>query len=194
MPVYRMTIREPMTNDGAAGAPLPDGEIGEVCFEGPQTFAGYVNDPEATRRALSTDGVLYTGDLGYRDATGLHLAGRTRWVIKPRGYQVFPAQVEEHFLALGDQVAACGVVGARHELFSEGIVAFVEKRAGAELTLTELKKHARSLTGYLRPHHYVILEPGELPLNRVAKTDYVKLSERAGQEVERLRAEGKWDR
>ncbi len=193
MPAYRMSIRRPMAEDGSAGEELPDGETGYVCFQGPQTFAGYVNDPEATRRTLSSDGVLYTGDMGYRDADGLHLAGRSRWVMKPRGYQVFPGQVEEHFLKLSDRVAACGAVGVEHALFTEGIVAFVEKKPGAELTVAELKRHARSLTGYMRPQHYVILEPGAMPLNRVAKTDYVRLAEMARQEVERLRAAGQWD-
>jgi fatty-acyl-CoA synthase len=42
------------------------GEIGHVCFRGPQTFLGYVNDPEATAKAISRDGFLYTGDLGYK--------------------------------------------------------------------------------------------------------------------------------
>jgi len=194
MPVYRMSIRRPMKEDGSAGEELPDGETGHVCFQGPQTFSGYVNDPEATRRTVSTDGVLYTGDLGYRDADGLHLAGRSRWVMKPRGYQVFPGQVEEHFLKLTSQVAACGVVGVEHALFTEGIVAFVEKKPEAELTVAELKRHARSLTAYMRPQHYVVLEPGTLPLNRVAKTDYVRLAEMARQEVERLRTAGMWDR
>lgn len=194
MPAYRMSIRSEMREDGAAGAELPDGECGHVCFEGPQTFAGYVNDPAATRRTVSTDSILYTGDLGYRDAGRLRLAGRSSWVVKTRGYRVFPAQVEEHFAQLAEQVAACGVVGAGHALFGEAMVAFVEKRMGAELTAAELKRHARSLTAYLRPSHYVILEPGGLLLNRVAKTDYVRLAEMARQEVARLRSEGKWDR
>ncbi len=193
MPLYRMSIRRPMRDDGSAGDPVPDGEIGHVCFEGPQTFAGYVNDPEATRRAVSTDAILYTGDLGHNDSAGLHFSGRSRWVIKPRGYQVFPAQVEDHFTALSHQVAACGVVGVEHRLFSEGIIAFVERRPNAGLSVADLKKHARSMTGYLRPHHYVILEPGGLPLNRVAKTDYVKLAAMAAEEVARLRQSGKWD-
>ena len=46
----------------------------------------------------------------------------------------------------------------------------------------------------MRPLHYVILEPGGLPLNRVAKTDYVRLSELAKEEVARLRAVGRLGR
>ena len=48
MPIYPCTIRQPMRDDGNAGDELPAGEIGHVCFRGPQTFLGYVNDPAAT--------------------------------------------------------------------------------------------------------------------------------------------------
>jgi acyl-CoA synthetase (AMP-forming)/AMP-acid ligase II len=194
MPVYPMSVRAPMQPDGAAGNALPDGDLGHICFHGPQTFLGYYNDAEATARTVSRDGVLYTGDLGFRDEKGLHLAGRAKWVIKPSGYQVFPGQVESHFCELRDKVAACGVVGVEHAVFSEGIVAFVEKKPGVEVTLTELKRHARGLPPFMRPLHYVLLEPGGLPLNRVAKTDCLRLSEIAKEEVEKLRAKRRWDR
>jgi acyl-CoA synthetase (AMP-forming)/AMP-acid ligase II len=178
-PLYPMSIREPMRDNGAAGAALPDGQIGHVCFSGPQNFAEYVGDAEATRQALSTDGYLYTGDMGRCDAAGLHFAGRAKWVIKPAGYQVFPGDVENHICALSDKVANCGVVGVNHPLWVEAIVAFVEKRPGVELTDAELKRHARSMTAYMRPWRYVILEPGQMPLNRVAKVDTARLKQMA---------------
>ena len=193
MPIYPMTIRRPMRENGSAGDELPGGQVGEVCFRGPQTFLGYVNDPSATARAISTDGYLYTGDMGYVDEMGLHFSGRVKWIMKPKGYQVFPGQVEDYLCELRDKVAAAGVVGAEHKVFSEGIVAFVEKRAGVELTAADLRAHADGMASYMRPLHYVIVEPGGLPLNRVAKTDYVRLSELAKEEVARLRAAGAWD-
>ncbi len=194
MPVYPMSIREPMVQDGSAGEELPGGESGHICFKGPQTFLGYVNAPEATAQTVSTDGWLYTGDLGYRDEKGLHFSGRAKWVIKPKGYLVFPAQVEDHICELRDKVATAGVVGMDHEVWIEAIVAFVEKKPGVELTAAELEAHAGAIAAYMRPSHYVILDPGQLPLNRVAKTDYVRLDELAREEVGRLRAEGGWDR
>ncbi len=194
MPVYPMTIRAPMREDGAAGDELPDGESGHICFRGPQTFLGYVNNPEATAQAVSSDGWLYTGDLGYRDEQGLHFSGRAKWVIKPKGYLVFPAQVEDHLCELRDKVSTAGVVGMDHDVWIEAIVAFVEQMPGVELTTEELEEHAQGIAAYMRPTHYVILEPGGLPLNRVAKTDYVQLQAMAQEEVGRLRAEGGWDR
>jgi acyl-CoA synthetase (AMP-forming)/AMP-acid ligase II len=193
MPAYPMSIRQPMNGDGAAGAEVSAGEIGHVCFRGPQTFLGYVNDPEATAATLSKDGWLYTGDMGRAGEHGLLFSGRARWVLKPAGYQVFPADVEAHFSRLADQVASIGVVGHAHRVWSEGIVAFVEKRPGADLTEADLRKHARALTSYMRPLHYVILEPGAMPLNRTAKVDVVRLQELAREEVGRLRERGRWD-
>jgi len=194
MPLYPMSIRGEIGADGNAGEALPDGETGYICFRGPQTFLGYINDEAATRRAVSADGWLYTGDLGWMDDQGLHFAGRAKWVIKPAGYQIFPGDVESHICSLPDKINGCAVVGAPHRLLSEAIVAFVEKKPGADLTVGELRKHARQLASYMRPLHYVLLEAGQLPLNRVGKSDYVRLSALALQEIEQLRSRGGWDR
>jgi acyl-CoA synthetase (AMP-forming)/AMP-acid ligase II len=193
MQVYPCTIRKPMRDDGNAGDDLPSGEIGQVCFLGPQTFLGYVNDPEATAQAISRDGYLYTGDLGFKDAAGLHLTGREKWVIKSFGYQIFPGDVEAHICTLADKVANCVVVGVAHEVVSEAVVALVEKKPGAELSPQELDRHARSLPTYMRPRHWIILEPGQMPLNRVVKPDYGRAQEMARNEIAELRARGEWD-
>jgi len=194
MPVYPLSIRAPMAPDGAAGEELPHGEVGQICFSGPQTFLGYVGNAEATAATISSDGWLYTGDMGLMDERGLHFSGRAKHVIKPKGYQVFPVQVEDHLTELRDKVAQVGVVGHEHELHSEGIVAFVEPKPGVDLTVAELQAHARGMASYMRPAHYVLIPPGEFPLNRVAKTDYVVLLERAKDEVVALRETGGWDR
>ena len=113
--------------------------------------------------------------------------------MKVAGYQVFPGDVEAHIAALAAQVASVGVVGQPHRIWGEGIVAFVEKRPGAELTEADLRRHARSLTSYMRPLHYVILEPGAMPLNRSAKVDMIRLQAMAKEEAQRLRERGRWD-
>jgi acyl-CoA synthetase (AMP-forming)/AMP-acid ligase II len=182
-----------MRDDGLAGDALPEGEIGHICFRGPQTFAGYVNDPVATAKTVSRDGFLYTGDLGYRTAAGIHLSGRAKWVIKSFGYQVFPGDVEAHISDLAEKVANCVVVGVAHEVAGEGVVAIVEKRPGAELTVPELERHTRSLASYMRPRHWMVVEPGQMPLNRLAKPDYQRAQELACQEIATLRTRGEWD-
>jgi fatty-acyl-CoA synthase len=186
LPAYPMSIRGPMRPDGGAGDVLPDGDVGNICFHGPQTFLGYVNDPEATARTVSRDGVLYTGDMGSRDEHGLHFSGRAKWIIKPAGHQVFPGDVENHICLLEEKVASCAAVGVDHPLLTEAIVAFVEKKPGAEITAPDLRRHAKDMASFMRPLHYVILEPGAMPLNRAAKSDYLRLSQMARAERDRL--------
>ncbi|MGD0547154.1 MAG: class I adenylate-forming enzyme family protein [Terracidiphilus sp.] len=193
MPIYPYSIRQPMRVGGLAGDELPAGETGNICFRGPQTFLGYVNDPAATALAISRDGFLYTGDLGFRDAAGLHLTGREKWVIKSMGYQIFPGDVERHICALTGKVANCVVVGVAHAVLSEAPVAVVEKQPAVELSRQELDRHARSLPSYMRPRHWIILEAGQMPLNRVVKPDYLRAQQMARQEIAELRARGEWD-
>jgi len=192
-PITPLTIRQPMNEDGSAGDVLPDGKAGEICFSGPQVFIAYVNNTDAYRQTVSSDGVCYTGDLGYVSDRGLAFSGRSKLVIKPKGYQVHPGQIESHFAELSDQVAGCGAVGIPHDVFSEGIVLFVELKPGATLTREELDAHAKGIAGYMRPLHYVMLENGTFPLNRVAKTDYLQLSALAQEEVTALRNQNGWD-
>ncbi|MGA3017139.1 MAG: class I adenylate-forming enzyme family protein [Bryobacteraceae bacterium] len=193
MPAYRMSVRESMDAAGAAGGEKSAGEVGHICFQGPQTFLGYVNDAASTARAISTDDWLYTGDLGFVDERGLHFSGREKWVLKPAGHQVFPGDVEGHFGAMSDRVASVGVVGPRQARWSEAIIAVVEPHPGGELSEAARRKHARGLTSYMRPLHYVILEPGAMPLNRTAKVDVARLQALAREEVAKLRARGRWD-
>ncbi len=91
---------------GAEGRPLPGVDVrieavsgqphGEILVRGPNVFAGYWNNPEATRAVFTEDGWFRTGDLGWRDAGGfLYIAGRNKEVIVlPDGKNVFPDEVE----------------------------------------------------------------------------------------------------
>ena len=189
-PIYPMSVRKQMKEDGSAGDELPDGEIGEICFQGPQNFLGYFGNEEATRATLSTNGVLYTGDMGYKDESGLHLSGRRKYLIKPKGYQVFPPEVEG-FIAEIPQVEFVGVVGAKHEVFIDGIIAYIKVREGENLIEEQVYEHCKGMAAYKRPSLVVFLD--EFPLNRVAKTDYVVLKKRVDNDIEEARVKGGWD-
>ena len=194
-PLCPISIRDYMRAEGTAGAEKARGEVGEICFTGPQIFLGYLGDPENTAKTISRDGFCYTGDVGYYDDKGLHFSGRAKLVIKPKGYQVFPEDVESHIHEkLKDRAGMVAIVGVEHEVFSEGIMAFVESREEKTVTPAEVLAACADISAYSRPSHVVILKPGEIPLNRVAKTDYLNLRERATAIVRELRAEGKWDR
>ena len=193
MPITPLTVREPMHDDGSAGAEVPFGETGEICFSGPQVFIAYVNNDEAYRQTVSQEGICYTGDRGYMSDKGLIFCGRSKLVIKPKGYQIHPGQIEEHFSQLRDDVVLCGAVGAEHNTHVEAVVLFVALRPESNLSVEDLEQHALGIASYMRPSHYVLYSADQFPLNRINKTDYVTLSQRARTEVERLRASGQWD-
>ncbi|MFW9991147.1 MAG: class I adenylate-forming enzyme family protein [Candidatus Odinarchaeota archaeon] len=189
-----ISIRDPMKEDGSAGEEKKPGEAGEICFSGSQIFLGYLNDKESTEKTVSTDGFCYTGDLGSYDDEGLHFAGRSKFVIKPKGYQVFPTEVEDFIeQKLKDRISAIACVGIPHEVFTEGIMAFVERKQGAELTVDDLNAAVKDIAAYKRPSHFEILETGEIPLTRVGKTDYMELKKKGVIIAEKLRADNSWD-
>ena len=72
------------------------GDVGEVWVRGPNVFAGYLDDPEATARVLTADGWLRTGDIGVCDDDGwLYLVDRAKDLVIVSGFNVYPAEVEE---------------------------------------------------------------------------------------------------
>ena len=189
-PIYPMSIRKPMKADGTVGEKLAKGEIGEICYTGPQTFLGYFGKEEETRKTLTKDNYLYTGDMGYIANDGLHLEGRRKFLIKPKGYQVFPPEVEA-FIAELPEVESVAIVGAKHEVFTEGIVAYIKVKEGETLSKEKVMEHSKGMAAYKRPSLIVFID--EFPLNRVAKTDYVTLKDRVQEDIEKARAEGGWD-
>jgi len=192
-----VTIRKTPREDGTAGDILPEGEVGEICAEGPIVFLGYYQQPQETAKTLTSDGILYTGDLGQFKDMGsykaLYLAGRKKFVIKQKGYQVFPDEVQE-YIAQHPKVDQVEVIGMKHQIFDEGIVAFVRPAKGEELTSEEIMEHCKGIASYKRPQHVEIWgESDEFPLTRVAKVDKNQLKAMAEPIIEELRQQGKWD-
>ncbi|EEG79143.1 class I adenylate-forming enzyme family protein [Dethiobacter alkaliphilus] len=193
-----VTIRKTMREDGYAGDTLPDGAVGEICVKGPIVFLGYYRQPEETAKNISQDGVLYTGDVGYFKEMGtyraLYLAGRRKFVIKQKGYQVFPDEVQE-YIASHPGVEQVEVVGMPHNIFDDGIFAFVKPKEGIDLTPEEIQEYCKKgIASYKRPQHVEIWpREKDFPLTRVTKVDKMQLKEMALPVIERLRKEGKWD-
>jgi acyl-CoA synthetase (AMP-forming)/AMP-acid ligase II len=118
--------------DPDSGETLALGEAGELWFRGPQMFAGYRGDPEATAATIDADGWLHTGDLGRIEADGtVFLLDRIKELIKVRGYQVAPAELEAVLCGHPEIVDAC-VVGVPHEADGERPKAFVVTRRPLE--------------------------------------------------------------
>ncbi|HOP63928.1 MAG TPA: class I adenylate-forming enzyme family protein [Spirochaetota bacterium] len=192
-----VTIRKPMNEDGTAGEELPQGEVGDICVHGPIVFLGYYNDPDATATMISKEGILYTGDMGYFHDfgayRGLKFAGRRKFVIKPKGYLVFPDEVGD-FITQHPRVAQALVVGLPHKTNVDGVFAYVVAKPGEKVTPEEVMEHCKGLAGYKRPLHVELWPEGKtFHVNRVGKIDVPAMIKEAEPVVEKLKSEGKWD-
>jgi long-chain acyl-CoA synthetase len=134
------------------------GDAGEIWVRGPNVFAGYWNEPEATARALTSDGWLRTGDVAVVDDDGyFFLVDRAKDLIIVSGFNVYPAEVEE-VLATHPSVADVAVVGAPHASTGETVKAFVVPRAGVAIDNAALVDHCRdSLARYKCPTEFVVV-------------------------------------
>lgn len=109
---------------------MPQGEIGEICIEGPQVMEGYWRGEKETAEALD-GGVLHTGDLGYMDEDGfLFMVDRQKDLIINGGFNVYPRVIEEALQQFPDVIEAA-VIGTPHDQQGEVPKAFVVLRAGA---------------------------------------------------------------
>jgi acyl-CoA synthetase (AMP-forming)/AMP-acid ligase II len=81
--------------DVATGEDLPPGADGELLIRGPQVMRGYLNNPDATARTIDADGWLHSGDIARYDPDGYFtIVDRLKELIKFKGYQVAPAELE----------------------------------------------------------------------------------------------------
>ncbi len=126
---------------GSVGVPLPDtqakimdletgqrecepGEIGELVVKGPQIMRGYWNNPELTAAVLQ-DGWFYTRDLARMDENGFfYIIDRKDDMIISRGFNVYPAQIEE-VLMRHPGVKDAAVIGVADRMKGQAIVAAV---------------------------------------------------------------------
>jgi acyl-CoA synthetase (AMP-forming)/AMP-acid ligase II len=124
--------------DLATGAELGPNEQGEVCARGPQIMKGYLNNPTATAAMLEADGWLHTGDIGFFDEDGhLYVVDRLKELIKYKGYQVAPAELEA-LLLTHPAVADAAVIPVPDEEVGEVPKALVALKPGASARPEEL--------------------------------------------------------
>ncbi|HEX2284577.1 MAG TPA: 4-coumarate--CoA ligase family protein [Mycobacterium sp.] len=113
-------------------------ETGELWFKGPNVMAGYLGNEQATKETIDAEGWLHTGDLAQFDANGcVYIVDRLKELIKYKGYQVPPAELEAVLLA-HPQIADAAVVGVTDAEGEEVPKAFVVKQSGADLTGDEV--------------------------------------------------------
>ena len=153
-------------DDGEVGA----GSTGELLLRNPVLTPGYWEMPEETARAIE-DGWLHTGDLVTPNADGTYtFVARKKEVLRRRGENVSPAEVEETIQTHPD-VLECAVVGVPSELSEEEIKAFVVPEPGHVLDFPALREWiAQRLTAFKVPRFWQELDAvPRTPTSRIAR-------------------------
>jgi fatty-acyl-CoA synthase len=88
LPGHELQVRD------AAGKLLPERQVGRIFFRGPSVMRGYFNQPDLTREALSPEGWLDTGDLGYLLNGQIVITGRAKDLIILNGRNIWPQDLE----------------------------------------------------------------------------------------------------
>ena len=170
----------------ADGTEAGTDEEGEVVHGGAGVFMGYWADPARTADVLRPDPlwqgageapkVVFTGDLGHKDAAGLlYLHGRRDRQMKSMGVRVAPDEIEA-LLAESGLLREVAVVSRPHDTVGDLIVAVVVLAKGADAVqdLKLLKRHARErMSPFMQPRDHVVL--AALPRNPNGKVDYPAL-------------------
>ena len=125
--------------DVESGEEVADGERGELCIRGANVMKGYFHNDEATAATIDADGWLHTGDVAVVDADGdFFIVDRVKELIKYKGYQVPPAELEALLLS-HDAIADAAVIPALSEEAGEIPKAYVVLKPGASLSADEVK-------------------------------------------------------
>jgi fatty-acyl-CoA synthase len=128
--------------DVATGVHLEGQATGELLVRGPNVFAGYWGNPEATAEAFA-EGWLRTGDLAERDEEGYYrIVGRLKELVISGGENVYPVEIED-VLHAHPAVAEAAVVGVPDERWGEVCVAFVALKQSAVTDERELLEWCR---------------------------------------------------
>jgi fatty-acyl-CoA synthase len=144
LPYTEVTVRR-LDSDGRLGAPCDVDEVGVIAVRGEHVSPGY-RDP-AHGADVFQDGVLDTGDLGYKDDLGrVYIAGRTKDLIIRSGHNIDPTMIENAMAEHPDVVLAAAV-GLPDAYAGELPVCFIELRPGASVSEDQLQEHAKSTIG-----------------------------------------------
>lgn len=159
---------------------LPIGEEGELWIKGPQIMQGYLNNPKATAETITEDGWLRTGDIARIDADGyLFIVDRLKELIKYKGFQVAPAELEAKLVAM-EGVVDAAVIGLPDNEAGELPIAFVI-RAEDGPGETEIRAHfENSLATYKQLHQIRFVS--EIPKSASGKILRRLLRDRVSQE------------
>jgi long-chain acyl-CoA synthetase len=170
---------------GSIGLPLPDtvckivdledptiqvpiGESGELLIKGPQVMKGYLNQQDATTKAITEEGFLRSGDIAQMDENGyFYIVDRIKDIIISSGFNVYPRDIDEVLCEHPKIIEACAV-GIPHPKRGEAVKAFVVLKNEESMTEKEVIDYcATKLARYKLP--VAVAFKNELPKSNVGK-------------------------
>jgi acyl-CoA synthetase (AMP-forming)/AMP-acid ligase II len=158
---------------------LPSPEVGEILARGPRIMTGYWRDEKKTSQAITSDGWLRTGDMGWMDEEGyIYLAGRGDDMIIRGGENISPEEVE-NVLHSHPKIEEASVIGIPDMEWGQEPRAVVVLKKGEVATSEEIIEYCRlKLAGFKRPRSVVFIDA--LPRNQMGKVLRKKLREEYG--------------
>jgi acyl-CoA synthetase (AMP-forming)/AMP-acid ligase II len=181
-----------LTHSGAVGTPstnlqigimagdgtlLPQGEIGEIVYRGPQTLTGYLDNEAATAEAFR-HGWFHSGDVGYFDADGLlWFKDRFKDVIKSGGENVASVEVEQALYDVEPRILEVVAIGLPHAKWGEAVTAIIVPKPGETIAEPELLAKVRAvLSPYKCPKAVIAVD--QLPKTATNKVQKAELRSR----------------
>jgi fatty-acyl-CoA synthase len=167
--------------DPDTGTEVPRGARGEIWLAGSLVMKGYHNDPEATRKTITPEGWLKTGDIGMLNANGyLSITDRLTEMFKTGGTNAYPAEIEAYLNTM-PQVAQSVVVGVPDPRLTEVGFAFVSLKPGERATPEDVIAYCRGkIADYKAPRYVRFIE--RLPMTETGKIERARLKKMAVEE------------
>ncbi|HUS07595.1 MAG TPA: AMP-binding protein [Bryobacteraceae bacterium] len=137
------------------GETVPVGQQGELLARGYMVMKGYDDEPEATGRAVDTEGWLHTGDLAVMRPDGyFRITGRAKDMIIRGGENIYPREIEE-FLYTHPKVSDVQVVGVPDSRLGEAVAAWIRLKPGESAGAEEIRAFCRERLAYFKVPQYI---------------------------------------
>ncbi|MDN5874706.1 MAG: AMP-binding protein, partial [Sinobacteraceae bacterium] len=166
------------------GNTVPRGTVGEYCTRGYAVMVGYWNNPEATAKAIDSDGWMHSGDLGVMAEDGyIKIVGRSKDMVIRGGENIYPIEIED-FLYTHPAIADVQVFGIPSQKFGEELVAWIKLRPGGQLDDAGVREFCDGQIAHFKVPRYIKFVE-EFPTTVTGKVQKFKMRETMVAELEK---------
>src|SRR5690554_424462 len=171
LPNVEVKIVNPDTGETCA-----PGVQGEICCKGYNVMKGYYNKPEATQKAIDSEGWLHSGDLAIKTEDGFYkITGRIKDMIIRGGENIYPREIE-NFLYDMAEVESVEVAGIASPKYGEEVAAFIKVKEGKKLTEADVTDYCMGKIARFKTPRYIFFVK-EFPMTASGKVQKYKLSQ-----------------